>query len=671
MLFKKLTFDNYKAYYGHQEIKLYIPEDLRKEKKKNIILIGGLNGAGKTTVIKAILYVLFGKRGIKEEEHKKLFSNVINNKFFEEGGRDSSITLIIESDKGEDWELKVKWSFDNYKRVISESREIDVRKPGMKHGRHIKIDQLEVFNRFIDKIIPYHAAPFFIFDGEEINDIILRQNSKEMKDAIHKITGIETYRLLLEDLKSIQVNLQQTLLKANDSKKTINIKNELTSIEEEITKAKERLEKEKVEKGSNEKLIYEIKEQRNQKIIQNSKSRETIVKNLTKVTTDFENNKMQFDQFFKENIVSILLNKKIQLLKERLKVENTNRNKKIIYETSLAPYKTFMEELLKKEISPPLTNEQLEQIKILGEDIWVKENDMKAEDFKDYIEYHDVSNKDYQYLININVKSKENIIRLLNKIEKEKLEKSLLEEKISDAPESVDITEENTKIDNLSRKIGEIELRMKVTIKKFKQAKEQKANLLNQLTRLSGQVADFNKVKKQLDYINNIVRVVEQFVEKSTIMKANYIKEEFSYMLKKLFRKQDEFADIVFDIETYTIKLFNDRGMETSIDDRSAGEMQIISSALIWALTKASDLCLPVVIDTPLSRLDSFHRNHLIKYFYKELSDQVIILSTDTEVTKEYVEMMKENSYQQYLLDYDKQKKYTIIRDGYFNLAKV
>src|SRR5690606_32938101 len=137
-----------------------------------------------------------------------------------------------------------------------------------------------------------------------------------------------------------------------------------------------------------------------------------------------------------------------------------------------------------------------------------------------------------------------------------------------------------------------------------------------------------------------------------------------SSMLDKLFRKQNEFGKIEFDIETFTIRLYNDKMHEISIQDRSAGEMQMISSSLIWALTKASDLSLLMVIDTPLGRLDSYHRNHLINHYYKNLSEQVIILSTDTEVSIEYAELMKKNSYRQYLLDYDEEKKYTIIKDG-------
>lgn len=81
-------------------------------------------------------------------------------------------------------------------------------------GKTVRIDNIDTFNRFMDKMIPYHAAPFFIFDGEEIKDIILRQNSEEMKQAIHKITGMETYKLLLSDLTSIKTGIEKKFSKS-------------------------------------------------------------------------------------------------------------------------------------------------------------------------------------------------------------------------------------------------------------------------------------------------------------------------------------------------------------------------------------------------------------------------------------------------------------------------
>lgn len=163
-----------------------------------------------------------------------------------------------------------------------------------------------------------------------------------------------------------------------------------------------------------------------------------------------------------------------------------------------------------------------------------------------------------------------------------------------------------------------------------------------------------------------IIQFLDDYIEKLTELKANFIREQFKLMLNQLFRKQDEFGKIEFDMSSFTIRLYNDRNQEISVHDRSAGEMQIISSALIWALTKSSRYALPMIIDTPLGRLDSYHRSYLINHYYKELSEQVIILSTDTEITEDYIKQIKDSTYKQFTLDYDQNRKYTLIIPGYF-----
>ena len=75
----------------------------------------------------------------------------------------------------------------------------------------------------------------------------------------------------------------------------------------------------------------------------------------------------------------------------------------------------------------------------------------------------------------------------------------------------------------------------------------------------------------------------------------------------------------------------------------SAGEKQLMVISLLWALAKCSKRKLPVIIDTPLSRLDSNHRETLIKSYFPNASEQTIILSTDSEITSDYYMMMKEN----------------------------
>lgn len=671
MLLKKLVFDSYKTYYGQQSVDLYIPREIREKDQKNIILLGGLNGAGKTTILKAILYVLFGKRGMGETEYKRLFSNVINNTFFDEGGRTCSVTLTIETDREEEWKLQVKWYFDNLKRVTNEERSISIKAKGAVHEKHARIDNIEAYNKLIDRVIPYHAAPFFIFDGEEIKDIILRQNSNEMREAIHKITGIEAYKILLDDLNSIKKGYENVLSKALDTSKLGHFQKEKTELEYEINKREKTIEKLEEEKTKYLKLISETKQQRNQKVLQNSKSRENIIKNQAKLATELELEKQNYTKLFLENATNIILSTKISKLKKTIQKEEDFKKKKIIQEMSLTPYRSFMEQLLEKSLTPPLSQKQLEQLQQIGEEIWIKENKLKKENFEELTEIHDLSSKESSFINSIRSVNNDLIIIKINRIEKLEQDLEFIEQEIRNAPEMVDTEEDNLKIDVYTKKLGEIDLRLKTIKPKQTIAKEKLSTIINNVTRLSQQNNNFSDIKKNLDYINNLIKITSLYIGQTTNIKAQVIHSEFSKMLQILFRKQDEFGKIEFDINTCSIRLYNDRGQEISIQDRSAGEMQMISSALIWALTKVSDLSLPMVIDTPLGRLDSFHRNHLINHYYKELSEQVIILSTDTEITKEYVDLMKDSSYKQYMLDYDEDKKYTVIREGYFNFVGV
>lgn len=78
------------------------------------------------------------------------------------------------------------------------------------------------------------------------------------------------------------------------------------------------------------------------------------------------------------------------------------------------------------------------------------------------------------------------------------------------------------------------------------------------------------------------------------------------------------------------------------------------------------DKKLPVIIDTPLSRLDSNHRKALITTYFPNASDQTIILSTDSEIDGRYHEMMKENIGDEFTLEYHEDTKSTTIRRGYY-----
>lgn len=666
MLFKKIIFDNYKTYYGTQQVELYIPREVRENEGKNIILFGGLNGAGKTTILKAIKDVLYGKREFSEEEYKKVFSNVINNTFFEEGGRECSVSLVLETDIGEEWTIKVKWYFNSYKMMTMDEREVSVKARGAYLPKKSLVESIEQYNRMVDRIMPYYASPFFIFDGEEVKEIVVRQEQDEMKEAIHKITGMNSYKQLIKDLYSLKSNIESKMVKAQRGNQAQLLKTQLETVDNSLSKLEEKR-KDYIKKIKELEIETDkVKKKRNEKFSKNSQSREEIVKRQARLSTEIEQNQKNLDSQLKENIIPIILKDKISELKKQLKIENESRNARVVKQASLKPYYKFMDSLLNADITPALTVEQVEQINKLGADIWVDQNKIDSKNQNDIVEIHDVSHKDYHTLQGYRTGDRHNIANAIDGIERlqQTLEKTELE--LRNAPEYQDTAEENEKIETYTKRIGEITLVLRSTNSKLQTHRDDRANIMNKLTRTSGSEGDLGELKEQLVNTESTIKALKKYIDEVTVLKANFIKEEFSSMLLKLFRKQDEFGKIEFDVNTFSVRLYNDKMQEVSINERSAGEMQMISSALIWALIKVSDLDLPVVIDTPLGRLDSYHRNQLINHYYNDLSNQVIILSTDTEITQDYVNTMRKSSYKQYMLDYDEKKKYTVIRDGYF-----
>jgi DNA sulfur modification protein DndD len=148
--------------------------------------------------------------------------------------------------------------------------------------------------------------------------------------------------------------------------------------------------------------------------------------------------------------------------------------------------------------------------------------------------------------------------------------------------------------------------------------------------------------------------------------KVNEVAETMTKCYKQLANKKSLIDRIEMNHETLDLIYINKVGDEVSRNSLSAGEKQLMVIALLWALAICSKKRLPVIIDTPLSRLDSVHRQALIKTYFPNASDQTIILSTDSEIDEKYYKMMEENIDDEFTLVYDDTTKSTSIKKGYF-----
>ncbi|OXM65313.1 DNA sulfur modification protein DndD [Amycolatopsis vastitatis] len=136
--------------------------------------------------------------------------------------------------------------------------------------------------------------------------------------------------------------------------------------------------------------------------------------------------------------------------------------------------------------------------------------------------------------------------------------------------------------------------------------------------------------------------------------------------LQRLLRKERLVTELRINPESFTLELRGRTGNVILPQQLSAGERQLLAVSLLWGLAQASGRPLPVVIDTPLGRLDGVHRSHLMSRYFPQASHQVILLSTDQEIDREAWNELNPHVGHAYRLDFDADAGHTTAEPGYF-----
>ena len=110
---------------------------------------------------------------------------------------------------------------------------------------------------------------------------------------------------------------------------------------------------------------------------------------------------------------------------------------------------------------------------------------------------------------------------------------------------------------------------------------------------------------------------------------------------RQLLRKESLVVDLRISPDDFQLELLNGSGEHIFPDRLSAGERQLLAVSLLWGLARASGRPLPIVVDTPLGRLDAPHRTHLVERYFPNASHQVLLLSTDEEIDEKYYPKLK------------------------------
>lgn len=175
-----------------------------------------------------------------------------------------------------------------------------------------------------------------------------------------------------------------------------------------------------------------------------------------------------------------------------------------------------------------------------------------------------------------------------------------------------------------------------------------------------------DQVGRQLSQTTLVRAALDDYLQQLTARKIEDLRRAVAECFNRLARKGDVIRNIDIDHQTFEVTLYDQTGTAIPKAELSSGEKQIYAIAMLWALARTSGRPLPMIIDTPLARLDSDHRRNLCQNYFPHAAHQVIIMSTDTEVDQELFKVLSPNVSHCFHLNYDKEAGCTSTTEGYF-----
>lgn len=645
MIIKRLTLNDFGVYAGQNSFEF--------TSDKPIVLVGGMNGRGKTTFLEAILLALYGSNSIAYKEsnystYGKYLRSYINKSSW---SQQASVELefVMSESTGREYVINRKW--DSLSRRTAET--ITVKENGQ-YSEFLTKN----WAMFIENILPSALSSFYFFDGEKIAELAVDDTNVQMKESIRSMLGISVLDVLKNDLGRV---LRKSSKKTTHGRAGMDLE-ELRQKKEELEIALQKTDKDiekiiqDVAKKQNE--IEELHHQYELKGGDVIEQRKALMQKRSDLLAEIDQNQALLIDASADALPLVLV--KDLILDIKLQAEDEHND--LIMQQAMGQI-----EILLQEYSVQHTESYPHNKAFVN---FVKEMSEAAATEPLY----GVSD---HALFQLNSLIEE-ILTQVTSSTKQLLERKGALQKNLDEVESYLSLDINEKVlSELFTDIREQELEL-VQLNVELTSKQQERTTINGA--LMAASSEFSKAveaylaneellddsDRMMRYSNIALHIAEEFTVELQKRKTGVLADTITACYKKLANKKNLIQKIVMDPRSLDIAYLDDLGKNVSKDSLSAGEKQLMVIAILWALAICSKKKLPVIIDTPLSRLDSMHRTSLVTTYFPQASEQTIILSTDSEIDHTYYNMMKESVGDEFTLSYSEETKSTTILKGYF-----
>ena len=171
--------------------------------------------------------------------------------------------------------------------------------------------------------------------------------------------------------------------------------------------------------------------------------------------------------------------------------------------------------------------------------------------------------------------------------------------------------------------------------------------------------------RRLIENLDQTRRVMREFLKRSRRKKIGRLAESVGESFRFLLRKSSLVASVDIDPESFAVRLVAPDGGSIPQSRLSEGEKQLFAVSFLWGLSRCASRRLPMIVDTPMGRLDADHRRHLIERYFPNASHQTIVLSTDTEIDRDAEASLQSVIARRYRLAYDEETRSTEIVEGY------
>lgn len=699
MRIKKLILNNIGSYFGETIFSFDI-EDLNK----NIVLIGGRNGAGKTTLFESIRLCLYGYKLYGYRQNSQVYINKIKRLINDSAKKNNSaiasidMQILIEDGYANNkFDIQRKWILEG--KVVKEEYSV------YKDGDLLDTEELQDFDNFLLQIIPPALFNFHFFDGENISQFLFdKVNGYTFRKAFMQLCGLDTLDLIEEQL--------QNNIRPQKSEENIEVQDKYQSVKAEYQIARELLE----ENVGNLSLVQLDIENLKDEIVSLDKKMsffggidESEWRSYQEKLKVEELNREELRRFLKETandvLPFIILKNELIKLKEQINIESKiNKNKllkdKLFDQKIRKTLNLNLRSYLKASVydldnsffdilyAAMKENEEDNSFEILN----LSENEQrtlltKIDSYLDFdiIKISEAEREIRSSLKNAkSIRSKMDSKEVINSEDYLNQKNNLLLKLELNHKKQYDLQLEQMKLEN----------NLKIVEQKYQKAYEQFKIMLKakSVTNMSARtLLAFNELKQNLymKYVTLVERAFSknfnQLISKIDLLDGIYISDSFEVIAYKEI-------DIDKKNVRHQIKEFGDEHMQEILGERawqliikedknsgfikvpakveqhfSAGERQIFVMALYQALTEIRTVELPFVIDTPLARIDSEHRKNILTCFFARLPGQVIILSTDEEISKDGLSVLQDKISNIYLIEHQIKGMSMVKENTYFN----